>query len=137
MSNSLRPHGLLPTRLLCPQGSPGKNNGVGCYALLQENFPTQGLNLCLLRLLGWQAGSLPLVPPGKPNIKVWQLECIAVICLHMNFRVHFISCVQEITSYPDCQGCGIRKSLFFFMTLMNICISPALLTWRLLVMQDN
>ena len=24
--------------------SPGKNTGVGCHALLQGNFPTQGLN---------------------------------------------------------------------------------------------
>ena len=27
--------------------SPGKNNGVGCQALLQEIFPTQGSNPCL------------------------------------------------------------------------------------------
>ena len=32
-------------------GSPGKNTGVGCHALLQGIFPTQGLNLCLLLLL--------------------------------------------------------------------------------------
>ena len=30
--------------------SPGKGTGVGCHFLLQETFPTQGLNLCLLRL---------------------------------------------------------------------------------------
>ena len=35
------------TRLLCPWDSPGKNTGVGCHALLQGIFPTQGLNLCL------------------------------------------------------------------------------------------
>ena len=29
------PHGLQPTRLLCPWDSPGKNNGVGCHFLLQ------------------------------------------------------------------------------------------------------
>ena len=29
--------------------------------------PTQGLNPHLLCLLLWQAGSLPLVPPGKPS----------------------------------------------------------------------
>ena len=45
--------------------SPGKNNGVGCHALLQGIFLTQGLNPRLLHLLNWQAGSLPLVPPGK------------------------------------------------------------------------
>ena len=42
--DSLQPHGLLPTRLLCPWASPGKNTGVGCHALLQRIFPTQGLN---------------------------------------------------------------------------------------------
>ena len=46
--------------------SPGKITVVGCWALLQEIFLTQGLNLCLLSLLNWQTGSLPLVPPGKP-----------------------------------------------------------------------
>ena len=38
--------------------SPGKNTGVGCHALLQGIFPTQGSNLCLLYLLHWQAGVL-------------------------------------------------------------------------------
>ena len=42
--NSLRPRGLQPARLLCPWGSPGKRTGVGCHALLQGVFPTQGLN---------------------------------------------------------------------------------------------
>ena len=31
--------------------SPGKNTGIGCHALLQSIFPTQGPNLCLLQLL--------------------------------------------------------------------------------------
>ena len=35
VSNSLQPHGLWPTRLLCPWDSLGKNTGVGCHALLQ------------------------------------------------------------------------------------------------------
>ena len=38
------------------------------HFLLQGIFPTQGSKRCLLRLLHWQAGSLPLVPPGKPKI---------------------------------------------------------------------
>ena len=36
--------GLQPARLLCPWDSPGKDTGVGCSALLQEIFPTQGSN---------------------------------------------------------------------------------------------
>ena len=31
------PHGLQPTRLLCPWDSPGKNTGVGCHVLLQDS----------------------------------------------------------------------------------------------------
>ena len=45
--------------------SPGKNTEVSCLALLQGIFPAQGSNLCLLRLVHWQAGSLPLAPLGK------------------------------------------------------------------------
>ena len=46
--------------------SPGKNTGVGCHALLQGIFPTQGLNPYLLRLLHcrqilyhWATGKAP------------------------------------------------------------------------------
>ena len=34
MSNSSRPHGLQPTRLLRPWDFPGKSTGVGCHHLL-------------------------------------------------------------------------------------------------------
>ena len=54
-----------PHQLLSPWNSPGKNTGVGCCALLQGIFLTQGSNPCLLHLLHWQAGSLSLAPPGK------------------------------------------------------------------------
>ena len=39
--------------------------GWVCHFLLQEIFPTQGLNLCLLHLLHWQVDSLPLSPLGS------------------------------------------------------------------------
>ena len=35
MSDSVQPHRLQPTRLLCPWDSPGKSTGVGCHCLLQ------------------------------------------------------------------------------------------------------
>ena len=36
ISDSYWPHGLQPTRLLCPWDFPGKSTGVGCHCLLQE-----------------------------------------------------------------------------------------------------
>ena len=39
-------------------------------------FPIQRSNLSLLCLLHWQAGSLPLAPPGKPTVKPRLLSCV-------------------------------------------------------------
>ena len=65
MPNSLRPHGLQPTRLLCPWDFPGKYTGVGCHFLLQGIFPTQGLILSLLHC--WQI-LYPVSYKGRPQI---------------------------------------------------------------------
>ena len=71
ISNSLRPHGLLPTRLLCPWNSPGKNTRVGCYSLLQGIFLTHDQThiSCL-------AGGLSTTePPGKnPRSHIWNIK---------------------------------------------------------------
>jgi len=40
MSNSLQPHGMQPTRLLCPWGLPGKNAGWGNHPLPQSGRMT-------------------------------------------------------------------------------------------------
>ena len=64
MSDSLRFHGLQPSRLLCPWDFPGKNTGVVCHILLQGIFPTQGLKL---HLLHQQANSLPMGHLGSPH----------------------------------------------------------------------
>ena len=61
--DSLRFHGLKPSRLLCPWNTPGKNAEVGSLSLLQGIFLTQGSNPGLPAL---QEDSLPSEPPGKP-----------------------------------------------------------------------
>ena len=43
MSDSLWPHGLQPTRLLCLWDSPAKNTGVGCHSFLQGELPDPGM----------------------------------------------------------------------------------------------
>ena len=54
MSESSQPMVEAPRCSSVHGDSPGKNTWVGCHALLQGIFPTQGLNLCLLRLLHWR-----------------------------------------------------------------------------------
>ena len=65
VSDSLRPYGLWPTRLLCPWNFPGKNTRVGCHFLLQGIFPSQGTNPSLLWLLHWPTDSLSLSHLGS------------------------------------------------------------------------
>ena len=77
MSDSLRPHGLQPTRLLRPWDFPGKGTGVGCHSLLQEIFPTQGLNLGLLHC---RQTLYHLSHQGSPNLK-FQFNSGAQSCL--------------------------------------------------------
>ena len=66
VSNSLRPHGLQSTRLLCPWDSPGKSTVVGCHSLLQGIFPTHGSNLYFLHFRQILFTAEPL---GKPKHK--------------------------------------------------------------------
>ena len=47
--------------------SPGKNTGVGCHALHQGIFPTQGSNPGPPAL---QVDSLQTEPPGNPSLNV-------------------------------------------------------------------
>ena len=65
VSDSEEPYGLSPSRLLCPWDSPGKNTWVDSHSLLQGIVLTQGSNPCLLCLVHWQVGSLPLEPPVR------------------------------------------------------------------------
>ena len=48
--------------------SPGKNTGVGCHALLQGIFPTQGLNLGFPHC---KQISLKSEPWGKPSVSTY------------------------------------------------------------------
>ena len=70
ISDSLQPHGLQPTKLLCPWNFPGKNTAVYCKFLLQGIFQTQGSNSLLLCLLHWQVDSLPVEATGETHFPV-------------------------------------------------------------------
>ena len=80
---------------------PGKNTGVGCHALLQGIFPTQGLNLHLLGLLHWQMGSSSLAPPGKPLCTFSSLQFSSV---------QFSSVAQSCPTLCHPMGCSPSSS---------------------------
>ena len=69
MSNSLRPHGLLPTRLLCPWVFSRQEywSGLPCPPL-QGIFPTQGSNP---HFPHWEQILYHLRHQGSPRILEW------------------------------------------------------------------
>ena len=71
---TLQPHGLWPSRLLCPWDSPGKNSGVCCHALLQGIFLPR-----LPMSPAEQEDSLPLWHRGSPSL---------VVCSSMSSKTH-------------------------------------------------
>ena len=104
MLHSLRPYGLWPTRFLCPWDSPGENTGVGYHDFFQVIFPIRVSNLCLLCLLHWQVGSLPLAPPGKSLMNITLAEPLWV----KNRAKQYVN--TSIT-FPKLRanGCGLVK----------------------------
>ena len=53
VSDSSRPHGLQPTRLLCPWDFPGKSTGVGCHCLLRRRWLVTIIRICSLKNIYW------------------------------------------------------------------------------------
>ena len=64
MPNSLQPHGLQPTSLLCPWYFPDKDTGVGCHFLLLGDLPDPGIEPGSPAL---PAVSLPIEQQGNPS----------------------------------------------------------------------
>ena len=124
-------HGILQARILewVAWDSPGKNTGVGCHALLQGIFLTQGWNPHFLCLLHWQAWcSSPLMPPGKsPNINTctgWKEAQKRVLCI-IWIKQHKITFeVSFILSFTD----GYIYLVIYKITIQ--CQTSSVLDWN-------
>ena len=108
----------LPGSSVCGD-SPSKNTGVGCHALFQGIFPTQGLNPGFLH---WKADSLPLESPGKPKREILFLyERVVLKCSRsLTVKTGTWHSLEKRTGFPggtsgkepSCQsrrrkGCGL------------------------------
>ena len=106
--------------------SLGKNTRVGCHFLLQGIFPIQGSNLHLLCLLHWQVDSLPLMPPGKPNLKT----TLSKLRTHLLFIVYFLLPPHFQTSVTIYHFMYVfhRKRYHFIFTILTP-LSSQRLAW--------
>ena len=75
VSDSLQPHGLQPTRLLCPWDFPGKRTGVGWHCLFQVGLHrTVQLQLLQRYWLGHRLGTIGSIVEanGLSCSKAWK-----------------------------------------------------------------
>ena len=98
----------LSVGLFCPWDSPGKNSGVGCHTFPQGIFLIQGSNPHVFCFLHWQAGSLPLAPPGRPCMPSTLSETPGQLCQRK--ECHLLKCRDQFSSTVTMWG-GVRNGL--------------------------
>ena len=128
MSDSLRPHGLQPTRLLHPWDFPGKSTGVGRHRLLQSHSVTLFLlplsgSFCLLSAAAKSLQSCLTLcnpidgsPPGSSVSGILQartLEWVAIsfssACMHAKSLQSCLALCDPMDSSPP--GSSVHKIL--------------------------
>ena len=128
VSDSLLPHELQPSRLLCPWNSPGKNTGVGSHSFLQGIFTTQGWNpglpfctwilYCLShqgspRILEWVAISFF-------RGSSWPRDWTCISCIGRWILYHWVT--REASDFGIC-WCLVIKSYPTLCYLMDCSMS--------------
>ena len=120
VSDSYRPHGLQPTRLLHPWGFPGKSTGVGCHCLLQTT-------------LWWGLISeFILLEEGRMcyhhhNYYIITL-CYYNITLYYYYIIIIIPIIREATrrgwqTYITTHVWGKREKSCYCICLITLCVS--------------
>ena len=84
-------------------------------------FLSQGFNSCLLCLLHWQAGSLPLAPPGKPNNKLGRNRVSSSGEYHVKIR--FPNLIAHWNNPENFKGMSCLQRLQILSGVMEIYIT--------------
>ena len=123
MSDSSRPHGLKPTRLLHPWDFPGKSTGVGCHCLLPSSPWGTVLKQAWALPLGLQDPRAPLegrsVAQQRPQVAENRAAAGG-----LPFLANLLpaGCRSRVTQFLYQRGRGDRESetLDFLLMLMGI-----------------
>ena len=78
MSDSVPPHGLQPSRLLCPWDFLGKNTGAGFHFLLQGDLPIPEIKPMFLAHLLLAGEFFTTEPLGEPKSKFYWFKSYIV-----------------------------------------------------------
>ena len=112
MSDSLRPHGLQPARLLCPWGTPGKNTRVGCCFLFQGCISFK--YTCIPSLLS--------LPPTHPSRSSHSTKLSSLCYTEASYQPSILHMVLDICQLlsqfvPPSPSAAVCTSLFSMLFL--------------------
>ena len=119
MSDFLWPHGLQPTRLLCPWDFPGKNTGMGCHSLLQGSFdpgikPTSPAWQAYSPKEPWDPLSVVQMPCMDPQIKARKGEEDG------GQSCWYKVCSKKIIGEPNSMLSGKKAVLPYFVVVWSL-----------------
>ena len=78
MSDSLRPHGLQPTKFFCPWNFPSKNTGMGCHFLPMGISPPKDQNRVSCMVDGFFTTVLPRKPSSPLTFSYYILILVTI-----------------------------------------------------------
>ena len=108
VSDSVRPHRRLPTRLPHPWDSPGKNTGVGCHFLLQcmkGKSESEVAQSCLT--LG---DPMDCSLPGSSNHGIFQARALEWGAIAFSEVVRLLLSLQSCPTLSDPMDCSLPGS---------------------------
>ena len=92
VSDSLPPHGLQPTRLLCPWNSLGKNTGVGCH----------------IHVINWSKPTECTITRKYSNVdyELWVITMCQCRFINCNNCTTLVGSVENMRGYLCIEECG-------------------------------
>ena len=88
---------------LCPWNSPSRNTGVGCHALLQGIFPTQGSHLHLLQCVTRSPGEkkvMQMKSTGPSLEQTFTVLEIFFLCTPFSYLFPLLPSSWEVSCLP-------------------------------------
>ena len=132
VSDSLRPHGLQPTRLLRPWDFPGKSTGVGCHCLLQLWAPAaaaKSLHSCRTLCDPHRRQPTRLPCPWDSPGKNTGVACHFLLqCMKVKSESEFAQSCQTLHEPMDCSLPGSSVHGIF---------QPTVLEWGAITFSDE
>ena len=120
MSNSSRPHGLQPTRLLCQWDFPGKSTGVGCHRLLRQQVRRPWITALVqfpqLIVAPYFAVTFKIRNTAQlfPKDCVLLLRFLSDLCLYNSFHINFFWHAAVAEFCPSTLPTGRQVLILFF-----------------------